>query len=86
MTTTTMQATAAAKFNGPFAISYAMTDGTPRTRTATWRALQSILPALGHLADAGRLHSIMVLGRHGNDVTFSSDVLPLMEDVTVSVA
>lgn len=87
MTATTdyeMQATAPVKFSGPFTIRWVW-QGTGKTgeRDATWKALPAVSKVLAHLADAGRVHSIAVLDRHGNDVTFASDVLPLMEDVAV---
>ena len=82
--THTMQATAAVKFSGPFTVRYTRDNGQAAQRSATWHALQTILPIIGRLADREKVHSIEILDRHGNDVTFSSDILPLMEDVTVT--
>ena len=79
----TMDETATVKFSGPFTVTYVRDSGETATRSATWRALHTILPVIGRMADRGKLHSIDVLDRHGNSVVFASDVLPLLEKVTV---
>lgn len=81
--TYTMQETNHDKMHGPFIVRYVM-DGRRRERTVSrYRALAALLPVLAGLADRGRVTSIAVLDRYGRDVTFGSDILPLLEDVQV---
>lgn len=72
------------KYSGPFTITYFRTATNETvTRNATWRALHTILPVIGRMLDRGQLGNVDVCDRHGNSVVFDSDILSLLEDVTI---
>mgnify|MGYP000541163696 CR=1 FL=1 len=84
MTTNVMTETPTIKFSGPFTVRMVTAStGNTTSRTIAWKALPFAARTASRLADRGIVHSIEVLDRHGNDVTFASDILPLLEEITV---